>query len=1147
MATMGPAELAAAELLESLARSDIRLAVEGGKLRVNAPKGALTEALKGSIAGQRDALLKVLATRAAPVVASAAVTDGAIRVVPRGGALPVSSAQQRFWFLDQMEPGRPDYNTGVAIRLRGVLNAAHLRRALDLLVARHETLHMRIVAAATGPAAEILPPAAASLQEIDLTDLTADERESGMHRALGKFVSVGFDLANGPLSRFCLMKMGPQEHVLVFVVHHVAADGWSLGIAVNETLRFYEALAAGREPVLPALPVQYPDYAAWELEQLHEGRVGRQLGYWRQQLMGAPVMLELPTDRPRPPTQSYRGMHLRRQFDATLLTGLKEASRREGVTLFMTLLAAWQVLLHRYSGQLDIVVGSPVANRNQSVLEGLIGCLVNNLVLRGDLAGNPSFSAFLGRVKRMTLDAFENSEVPFDALVEAVNPPRTTSHAPLFQVLFTYLSVPVRAAPPAGMVVELLSTELAEVGTHAARFDLTLDLVEVDGSLGATYEFATDLFEPATIERLHSHFATLLGALVADASRPIGDLPLMTAEEQSCLVKKWNDTPLEHGRHQCVHDLLASSVRAHPDALAVTDGKTELTYAQLDERANRLANLLCARGVVRGSLVGVCLDRTVAVPVALAAVLKAGAAYVPLDPTHPADRLSYVLQDAAVACVITLSDFAPRVADARAPLLLLDELDSELAAQSTVAPAAGSQPEDLAYVIYTSGSTGRPKGVQVEHRNVVSFLEAMRREPGLDASDVLLAVTTVSFDIAGLEIWLPLCTGARVVIASRTDLLDGQRLIDLIERHGVTVLQATPATWRLLVDAGWAGRPGLKALCGGEALPRDLASSLVLRVGELWNMYGPTETTIWSTVSRVSDPSVAIAIGRPIANTRVYVLEPSGLPAPIGVAGELCIAGEGVARGYRNRAELTQEKFVSIKVPGGGSERVYRTGDLARYRQDGQLEFIGRRDTQVKVRGYRIELGEIETLLAAHEGVGDCVVVVREDTPGDQRLVGYVVAKEFDADAARATLRTNLPEYMLPNLFVTLDMLPLTPNGKIDRKALPAPQMATPSRDAAADEVLMSASERRVAVVWREVLNITRVGLHDNFFDLGGHSLLLVKLRAALSREFGREVALVELFQRTTVATQAERLTTDSMVSDAVGRAQARAARLKNG
>jgi amino acid adenylation domain-containing protein len=1131
---------AAQQLLESLARSDIRLTVEAGKLRVNAPKGALTDALKAAITAQRDALLGILGSLA---------TTGIPRI-PRGGALPVSSSQKRFWFLDQMQPGRPDYNTSVAIRIRGALDSTHLRHALDALVARHETLHMRLVGSAAGPVAELLVPTPANLQEHDVSALALEARESAMHRLLGETVIAGFDLAGGELCRFALIRMDAQDHVLILVVHHICADGWSLGLAVNEVLALYEQLAAGRDPVLPALPVQYPDYAAWEREQLESGRMARQLAYWKRQLEGAPVVLELPLDHPRAATQSFHGMHLRRQFDTALLANLKEVSRREGATLFMTLLAAWQVLLHRYTGQLDVVVGSPVANRNQPVLEGLIGCLVNNLVLRGDLNGNPTFCEYLARVKRMTVDAFESSDVPFDALVEAVNPPRTTSHAPLFQVLFSFLTAQQKPAVPAGMSVELLGGELAGVGTRASRFDLSLDLVEVEGRLSAIYEFATDLFEPATIERLHTHFETLLGAIVSDGSRRVGELPLVT-EETLGLLKNWNDTRLEHDRSLCVHDLLASSARQHAGALAVTDGTTQLTYAQFDERVNRLANLLHARGVVRGALVGVCLDRSTALPVALAAVWKAGAAYVPLDPTHPADRLSYVLQDAGVACVITHSDFVARLGAARAPLLQLDALDSELRAQSAAAPAAGSQPDDLAYVIYTSGSTGRPKGVQVEHRNVVSFLEAMRREPGMGASDALLAVTTVSFDIAGLEMWLPLIVGARVVIASRSDLLDGQRLIDLIEEHGITVLQATPATWRLLIDVGWTGLPRLKALCGGEPLPRDLAGELVQRVGELWNMYGPTETTIWSTLGRVSEPLGPIAIGRPIANTRVYVLEPSGLPAPIGVAGELCVAGEGVARGYRNRPELTREKFVSLAVPGGGVERVYRTGDLARFRPDGQLEFIGRRDTQVKVRGYRIELGEIETLLAEQEGVGDCVVIVREDTPGDQRLVAYVVAEggveNFDAEAARTSLRERLPDYMVPNQFATLDALPLTPNGKIDRKALPAPQTLGASRNSTADEVLMNASERRVAAIWREVLNITQVGLHDNFFDLGGHSLLLVKLRAVLGREFGREISLVELFQRTTVASQAERLSKDAVVSDAVGRAQARAARQIHG
>jgi amino acid adenylation domain-containing protein len=531
-------------------------------------------------------------------------------------------------------------------------------------------------------------------------------------------------------------------------------------------------------------------------------------------------------------------------------------------------------------------------------------------------------------------------------------------------------------------------------------------------------------------------------------------------------------------------------------------------------------------------------------------VLKAGGAYVPLDPTHPAERLSYTLQDAAVSCVITLTRFAEQLADARAPLLALDELSDEIARQPATAPGVATKPSDLAYVIYTSGSTGRPKGVEVEHRNVVSFLEAMRLEPGIGAKDVLLAVTTLSFDIAGLEMWLPLTVGARIVIASRTDVLDGHRLMELMETHRVTMLQATPATWRLLLEAGWAGRPTLKGLCGGEALQRDLAAALVEKVGELWNVYGPTETTIWSTVHRVRDPHTAIPIGHPIANTRVHVLEPSGQPSPVGVAGELCIGGEGVARGYRNRPELTAEKFVTVSLPQGGYERVYRTGDMARFRADGALEFLGRRDTQVKVRGYRIELGEIEAVLATHGGVKECVVVVREDIPGDQRLVGYVVSTggaRFEPEAARFTLRAKLPEYMVPNLFMTLDALPQTPNGKIDRKALRPPQaLPAQAEDPAADEVLMTPPQRRVAALWRDLLGVRRVGLHDNFFDSGGHSLLLVKLQGALKREFVRDIALVELFQRTTVASQAERMSSNTSGSDALKRAQARAMKQAN-
>jgi amino acid adenylation domain-containing protein len=1133
-----PARLAddATQLLDSLASRDIRLWLEGDRLRVNAPKGALDPVLKDLIASRKQQLIIALKSRES--TGSAAVGGGIVRL-PRGGLLPVSSAQQRLWFLDRVDPGRSVYNIGLGVRFRGALDESKMQRTLDMLVERHESLRTRIIDADGSPAAEIVDATNAPLRIIDLSHLEPEAREREMRRLQTEALREPFDLGTGPPSRFVLIRLGSDEHVLCYAIHHAAGDGWSLRLAIDETCRIYEALAAGRVPDLPALPVQYVDYAGWERDQLHSGRMATDLVFWKRQLAGAPAVLELPLDRPRPAMQSFRGTRLRRHFDAGFLQSLKERSRQESATLFMTLLAAWQVVLHRHSAQDDVVVGSPVANRGQPALENLIGCLVNNIALRGNLAGNPRFTDYLAQVKQTTLDAFSHTELPFDVVVEALNPQRTASHAPVFQVLFTLLSFPIEVPPPPGLAIDPIESD-----TGASRFDIILEVHERHGQLRAEYEYATDLFDADTITRLHEHFASVLAAIIRDPTQLIGELPLLSEAEQR-LLAGWNDTRFEHDRGRCVHELLEHSVRAQPSAVAVIDASETLTYSQLDRRANQLANLLRGRGIGSGMLVGICVDRTVDMPVALAAVLKCGAAYVPLDPTHPADRLCYALGDAAACCVITLRRYAPQLAGSSASLLLLDELRSELEAQSDERPAGVCAPEDLAYVIYTSGSTGRPKGVQVEHRNVVSFLEAMRHEPGMRATDLLLAVTTLSFDIAGLEMWLPLSVGGRIVIAARADTVDGTRLAELLQTHGVTVLQATPATWRLLIDAGWPGSPGLKALCGGETLPPELVAPLLGRVSELWNVYGPTETTIWSTVYRVQEPLSVIPVGRAIANTRVYVLEPSGLPAPIGVIGELCIAGEGVARGYRNRTELTAEKFVTITLPDGSSERLYRTGDRARFRADGQLEFLGRNDTQVKVRGYRIELGEIEALLSACAGVRQCVVTAREDTPGMQRLVAYVVADpQFEADGARAALREKLPEYMIPNLFMTLDRLPLTPNGKIDRKLLPAPQaVAVPNANApaATAELLMSPAQRRVAGIWCEVLRLERVGLHDNFFDVGGHSLLLAKLHAALKREFSRDLPLVELFQRTTVSAQAERFASPAVVSNALLRAQARA------
>jgi amino acid adenylation domain-containing protein len=1117
-------------LLALLRKRDIQISLgEGDRLRVNAPKGAVDDGIRAEMTARRAdiiAALRLATQPAAAHVASRGGDAGLLRRISRAGRLPISSAQQRLWFLNQMDPGRSHYNIGGGIRYRGKLDIEILERAIHQLAVRHESLRTSIGERDGEPWLRIAETADLSVDMVDLSkDPPATAEDEAIKRAEALLLQP-FDMARGQLAAFLIIRLSDDDHMLVAGLHHVISDGWSLGILLGEICELYDATIGGRSSKLPAKSIDYVDYAAWERSLIESADFQQHVDYWKQQLDGIPAVLEIPTDRPQPATPSFKGGRLRCYLDKDLVLLLEAAGRKRGATLFMTLLAAWQVLLHLYSGQDDIVVGTPVANRDRPELETVVGCLVNNVALRGRLDNNPTFSEFLEQIRQTTLSAFDHRELPFDMLVQAMNPERSVNHAPIFQVLFALMSFPMGAMAPAG-----LSSETLELNVNEARFDLAVEISPVTigrhaGQHVALYEYRRDLYDEQTIRRLHEHFSDLLRSLAGDPSQPIRTISLMPSKRDRQLLEDWNATEVPHDRLRCVHHLLEDTARQMPDAPAVTAGDLTLSYRELDQRANQLAHRLVQKGIGPGALVAVCLDRTVQLPIALAGVLKAGAAYVPLDPTHPADRIRYMLEDAGVACVITLGRFALTL-DAAAPILLMDDEHDDTVSPCNVGPEVSVRPEDLTYVIYTSGSTGRPKGVQIEHRNMVSFLEAMRREPGLSSKDVLLAVTTPSFDIAGLEFWLPMSVGAHIVIASRADVLDGVSLIDLIDEHEVTALQATPSTWRLMLEAGWTGRPGLKALCGGEALPRELAATLIGCVGELWNMYGPTETTVWSTVSRVLDVTGPISIGRPIANTRVYVLDASGRPTPVGVIGELCIGGEGVARGYLNRPELTAEKFVEIETGRGAGERIYRTGDVARFRFDGELEFLGRRDQQVKLRGHRIELAEIEAALAAAPGIKQSVVVVREFGHADERLVGYVTLRpntDFDIEAARVALRSRLPEYMVPNLFTVLPAMPLTPNGKLDRKALPAPEAGEWQHPARPD-TLMSGEQHRVAAIWRDVLRCERIGLYENFFDIGGHSLLLVRLHTELRREFENDFPLVELFQHTTVAAQADRMT----------------------
>ncbi|HEY9229325.1 MAG TPA: condensation domain-containing protein, partial [Gemmatimonadaceae bacterium] len=644
----------------------------------------------------------------------------------------------------------------------------------------------------------------------------ADRRLPEAQRILRDHLRKPFHLNTGPLARYYWIRLAPDDHILGSSIHHIVADGWSMQIAMRDIAETYDALAAGRAPALKPNRIDYVDYAAWEEEQLQSGRMRPHLDYWKRELDGAPTVLELPTDRPRPAIPSPHGHRIRLDLDVSLLESLKQVGRRHESTLFTVLLAAFQVVLHRYSGQDDIMVGSPMANRSSPDLEGIVGCFVNNLTLRGRVAGNPTFAEFLKATQHRVLGAFEHGDVPFDLIVDAVRHDRG-GQAPLFQVLLTLHSFAAEVPAPTGLRFEYLDDAI-DIGT--ARFDLTLEIAEFDGKFAVLYEYSTDLFDVETIVRMHAHFGRILAAIVADPTTRVQNLPLLAAADERVLLDDWNATTRDHDRTRCVHRMFEAAARQTPDAIAIVTEHETLTFRELDARANQLAHLLTQRGVRPGALVAVCLDRTAEMPVALAAVLKSGAAYVPLDPSHPAERLRYTLEDAGVACAITRTQFASLLAESNAPLVLLDAATDELASLPDSPPSASTSPRDRAYVIYTSGSTGRPKGVEVEHRNVVAFLEAMRREPGVTANDVLLAVTTLSFDIAGLELWLPLSVGGRVVIASRADVLNGERLAELLQQHRVTVMQATPATWRLMCDAGWTGKRDLKVLCGGEALPR---------------------------------------------------------------------------------------------------------------------------------------------------------------------------------------------------------------------------------------------------------------------------------------------------------------------------------------
>jgi aspartate racemase len=1049
-------------------------------------------------------------------------------IKPRSQAVApaLSFAQERLWFLDQLEPDSPLYNNAFAFRINGTLSEDALQQTFEAIVSRHDSLRTTFSDVEGVPAQCIAEKGTVIIPVSDLTSLPKEEREDEARRLAAEEFRRPFDLVKGPLLRVNLLRLDPTEHILLLTLHHIITDGWSTGVLLQEMGAHYDAFAQGAVPSLPPLPIQYADFAEWQREWLQGEVLASQISYWKEQLGGNLPVLTLPTDHPRPAVQSYRGKSKTYVIRKALFEELKVLSQREGVTLFMTLLAAFQTLLHRYTGQDDIIIGSPIANRDHQETEGLIGFFVNTLVLRTDLSGNPAFRDLMIRVREMALGAYAYQNLPFEKLVKELNVPRNLSFNPLFQVMLVFQNGTREPVPFSGLMLTPLE---AETGT--AKFDLTLDLIEGLEGLACTIEYATDLFDDPTIERMFSHFQTLLQGIVTNPDARLSELPLLTAFENHQILIEWNATQTDFPRDKCIHELFEEQVLRTPAAIALIFEDQRLTYEELNRKANQLANYLRKLGVGPEILVGICMERSLAMVVGLLGILKAGGAYMPLDPAYPKERLSFMLEDAGISVLLTQHRLIPAIPECTLRILCLDEDCEAVTRENDRNVSTASTSDTLAYVMYTSGSTGTPKGVEVLHRCVVRLV-VRTGYARLNAKEIFLQLAPISFDASTFELWAALLNGATCIVYTPA-ALSTVKLAEHIRRHSVSTLWLTSSLFNTVIDEDPQALRGIsQLLIGGEQLsaPHVRRAQEELSGVQIINGYGPTENTTftccYSIPQGLAKDTTTIPIGRPIANTDVYILDQYLQLVPVGVPGELYTGGDGLARGYLKRPDLTEEKFISHPFSSDPDARLYKTGDLVRYCSDGNIEFLGRIDHQVKIRGFRIELGEIESALGGHETAREVVVMAREDVPGDKRLVAYIipeVGQKPSITMLRQYLKEKLPEYMVPNAFVMLEKFPLTPSGKVDRRALPAPEQMRPELEKTY-VAPQTPVEQSLAVFWSEVLGVERVGVNDNFFELGGTSLLAVRLFVRIRKWAGIDLPLATLFSSPTVRELAELL-----------------------
>jgi amino acid adenylation domain-containing protein len=1136
MPTSPPTDLLA--LLDACAARGIALAAgPTGGLKVRAPTGALTPELQTKLRLHKAALVALLAQPGNDPADQAPIPPR-----PAGAPAPLSSAQARLWFLNQLDPRSvPAYNIVAAVRIRGPLQPAALQAAVQALAARHETLRTGFVNHAGQPEQRIAAAVEVPFTIVDLTALTANEHEGAVAARLRAEAQHPFDLTTAPLLRTTLLQLADEEHAFLFTLHHLISDGWSSGVIVSDLASAYRQAAADQPVELPPLAVQFADYAAWQAQRLASPAAAADLAYWTERLAGTPV-LDLPVDHPRPAAMSFAGATAYETFPPELATGLQDLARQEDATLFQALLAGFKAVLWHYTGQTDLAVGTSIANRNHPDLEPLIGFLTNTLVLRTQLDGDATFGELIQRVRATATDAYAHAETPLERIIETLQPERSMSQNPLFQVCFSLL----QAHRDALQLGDGLELEQLNVDSATARFDLTVTVENTRAGLLVAVEYSRDLFEPETITRFLAHYRTLLDAAVAAPATLLRALPLLAAADRQRLLYDWNQSATAYPREACIHDLFAESVRGAPDRIAVLAGERQLTYGELNAHANRLAHRLRAAGVGADTPVAVCAERSVEMIVALVAVLKAGGHYMPFDPEDPSARLQRLFDLARPRLVLAPVTAVARLPETSIPVQAVDLADPAFLSEPTDDLPSVTRPENLAYTTFTSGSTGVPKGICVPHRGVVRLVrETNYLDYGPDLR--ILELAPVSFDASTFEIWGALCNGA-VLVIFRPGPPSIRELADTIEQQHITTLYLTSALFNLMVDERLPAFASVRhLLVGGDIISVPHTRRLLETHDQitLINGYGPTETTTFASCGMLCTPADlghSVTIGPPMSNTTLYILNPDLEPVPVGIPGDLYIGGDGNARGYLDRPDLTAESFVPHPFPGTPGERLYRTGDLARWAPNGTAEFIGRRDFQVKVRGFRIELGEIESALSTHPDVEKALVLVIEDRPGDKRLVACLQTAPGQTAPTDAALRTHLqsrlPDFMVPSAFLAVDAFPLTAHGKVDRTSLreAATTAAAPTTAYAAPA---GPVEEIVADVWANVLQADRIGRDDGFFDHGGHSLLATQVMWRIFEVFGVELPLRLLFEHPTTAAFAGAIThTVDTATNQPGRAE---------